>query len=60
MSGSKLSRCCVGDRDGHDIRVDIEIDLISVMGSNSSWFLCPGSNEIDLVLVRGSKLTSFS
>ena len=31
-----------------DIRVGIEIDLISVMGSKLSWFLCAGSKLIRL------------
>ena len=32
-----------GHRNHFDIRVGIEIDLISMMGSKSTWFLCAGS-----------------
>ena len=40
-----------------DIRVGIEIDLISVMGSKLTWFFMCGI-EISLVLASGSNLTS--
>ena len=44
-----------GHRNRLDIRVGIKIDLISVMGSNLTFFWC--GVEIDLVLASGSNLT---
>ena len=42
-----------GHQNRLDIRVGIEIDLISVMGSKLTWF------EVDVVLALRSNLTSF-
>ena len=57
-----------GHRNRLDIRMGIEIDLISVMGSKLTWFLCGwpkmtwfqcGGSELTLISVMGSKLTWF-
>ena len=53
------------NRNRLDIRVGIEIDLISAMGLTSTWFLCAGSKltlffvwgSIDLVFCVWSNLT---
>ena len=50
-----------GHRDRLDIRVEIEVELISVMGLKLALFSCSGSEltwifilfEIDLIPVRG-------